>query len=264
MKLKMAVDHEDELQVKTLELLKTKFENQGELEELTSWSQASEIEKTRWHQAGEAVGARVRGGMYDLVEHLISDRAFARQPGVYFEPGAEDGELVYAARRLLQAGQKVVLLDWDVARSAGEELLSSEIPVIDISQGGDNDQDDQGNWGPGGRAEFVVHQGADDLDWTMTVERAGELMRQLEGVEVIVFLVGPGSALEGDHSSQVQVTMDTLAMSARSIGRTAGAWGASILVGAGGAGTVSSPELWSKTLEVLVYELEMMTMELNR
>jgi acetoin utilization deacetylase AcuC-like enzyme len=178
--------------------------------------------------------------MYDLVEELISDRAFGRAAGVYLDAGAELEDLVYAARRLLQAGQKVVLLDWDVTRGAGEELLSSEIPVIDIHLGDEDQVED-------GRAELVVHQGADDLDWTMTVTRAGELMKKLEGVDVIVFLG------EDTATGELQLEEDTVAMSASTVGGLAGAWGASILVATAQA----------RIYQVLASQLEMTWQELN-
>ncbi len=246
MKMKMSFDPGDEDQVELLKELRDQNQVGDQLEILNTWTQASEIEKTRWSSAADQLGvARVDGGMYDLVEDLVRERAFDHQVGAYLAPRAELDDLVYAARRLLQAGMKVVLLDWDVARGAGEELLSSDIPVIDIHRGdlGDPLVDMTGE----GRAELIVDQGADDLEWTMTVERAGELMRQLEGVDVILFLA------EDTATREFELEEDTVAMSASSVGRLAGAWGASCLVARADA----------KTFTVLASQLEMTWQELS-
>jgi hypothetical protein len=141
MMMKTSYDPGDQAQLGLVEELRHIPQVGDQLEELTAWTKASEIEQARWSRAGQAVEARASGGMYDLVEELISDRAFGRAAGVYLDAGAELEDLVYAARRLLQAGQKVVLLDWDVTRGAGEELLN----------GGRHGSHVRFNsWGPGG------------------------------------------------------------------------------------------------------------------
>ena len=227
MKMKYSYNPERPGELRLAEELRAQPQVGKQLEELTAWTKASEIEKTRWNRLEEILGVRVTGSMHDLVEDLLVDRAFEKTAGVYLAAGAELDDLVYAARRLLQAGQKVVLLDWDVTRGAGEELLSSEIPVIDIHQGGDPLVDLAG----GGRAELVVDQGADDLDWTMTVKRAGELIHQLDGVDVIVFLA------KDTATEALELEEDTVDMSASTVGRLAGAWGASVLMAGASART---------------------------
>ena len=247
MKLKMAFHPGEEDQVELMQELNDTNQVAGRLELLDTWARAGEIEVSRWEAAEEALGCEARGAMHDLVEHIIQDRSFERDLGLYIDAGAELNDLVYAARRLLQAGQKVVLLDWDITRGAGEELLSSDIPVIDIHRAGDESSSNQVNLDEG-RAELVVHQGADDLDWSMTVERAGQLMKKLEGVDVILFMAADTA------TGQLELEEDTVAMSASTVGNLAGAWGASVLAT---GGTV-------KIYQVLLGQLEMTSRELNR
>lgn len=244
MKMKYSYNQERPGEKRLAEELRALPQVGYQLEELTAWTKASDIEKTRWKNLADILEAQVNGAMHDLVEDLLVDRVFEKQPGVYLAGGGTQLEdLVYAARRLLQAGQKVVLLDWDVTRGAGEELLSSEIPVIDIHQGGDPLVDLAGE----GRVELTVDQGADDLDWTMTVERAGDLMRQLEGVDVILFLATDTA------TEQLELEEDTVDMSASTVGRLAGAWGASVLMAGASA----------RTYAVLAAELFMIDQELR-
>lgn len=245
MKMKYSYDPANEDQVRMLEELRAMPQVGDQLETYSSWVQASEIEKATWARVAGSVEARVSGAMFDLVEQLLADRAFERTPGAYLAGGAQLDDLVYAAKRLLQGGQKVVLLDWDVTRGAGEELLSSVVPVIDIHQGAAEGGEDLAGEG---RAELTVDQGADDLEWTMTVERAGELMRELEGVDVILFLA------DDTATGEFQLEEDTVSMSASTVGRLAGAWGASVLQ-AGGS---------SRIYQVLASQLEMTSQELNR
>lgn len=250
---------DSEFEPALVELLKKKYPAAGELEVLSSWKQASPIEKANWERAARYYEARVDGGMYDLVEDLVRDRSFTRSSGVYFAPGAAGDDLVYAARRLTNAGFKVAYLDWEAGEQAIEQLMSSEIPVVDILEGVDPDL---GDLGAGGSVQLSVEQGAGDLEWMAVSERAGDLMRQLEGIDVLVFVPGL-SAIEGNHASTLQVTMDTWAMSARTVGRLAGSWGASVLVAGGSLANVSAPEAWDKLLTVLVGEQLMIERELN-
>lgn len=248
---------DSEFEPQLVERLKTRYPVEGQLEVLDSWRAASKIEKTRWKAAGEAVEARVDGGMYDLVEDLVQDRAFGKSSGVYFAPGAAGDQLVYAARRLTQAGMKVAYLDWEAGQQAVEELLSSEIPVIDILEGADSHL---GDLGAGGTVQLGLNPEAGDQEFLLVSERAGNLFKQLEGVDVLIFVTGPGT-IEGNHSSTARVTIDTWAMASRSVGRLAGAWGASVLA-TGGLANVSAPEAWEKLLATLVSEMQLMEAEL--
>jgi hypothetical protein len=201
----------------------------GQLEILDSWAAASEIEMARWTRAGDAVKARVGGATHDLVEQLLADRAVDHQVGVYFTPGAADEELIYATRRLQGAGQKVVLVDWDLRTDDLEALLAAELEVVSLVR------------------DQVSSQG-----WTVTVEGAADLMAQLEGVDVIIY-----RAEQGDLG--VEMDIETWAMASSKVGGLAGAWGASVL--AAGELRNSSTETWSKNLQVLVGQmaLEMTT-----
>lgn len=262
-KFKAAIDP---AQTELIEALRARF-TRGQLEVFSSWTQASELEMARWARSAETVEHQVEdlprlGASHTLVDQLLEDRAYRKSSGIYFAPGARGTDLVYAVRRLLMSGQKVVFLDWDAGSSAEEQLLELEVPTFDILQGFQGFKATGGSESvqlqvppAAGSSDPFSDAAKDDLEWTMTVERAGQLMQELEGADVLVFLASP-TAVEEVPGSELEVSSEALAMSARTFGNLAGTWGASILVG-GGEVVEAHPETWADTLAVLVSSMTM-------
>ena len=243
-------------------------EHGKELELLTNWQNASELERGRWLEAArtiepekaEELGADELtqfGATFVLTERLLADRVAGKKLGVYFNPaggeltGQHDGvkvfnDLAHAAVRLAGAGLRVAVLDLDAHHTNElEAILRSYPEVLTVSI---HELSSAATTFSSPEDGFVNRQLGDGAGDTALVQAVNTSLLELSP-ELDVLLMSIGTdGLEDDPGSALNYSPEGLAGAVVLVSAFLSTTGASLLVG---AGSTSDPALTATLVSYL-------------
>lgn len=161
-------------------------------------------------------------------------------------------DMAYAARRLRDAGNTVVYVDWDAHHGDGvEAMLRDEVDILTISVHDSTVFPGTGFSDGDGYVNYPMDAGAGDAELRVVVDDIRDTLMDMEP-DVILLACG-ADGLAGDPLSSLTYSQEGLDHASRMIGTVARRLGADVLIGgAGGYQPYDEvPEHWSRCVSTV-------------